>query len=371
MGNGNPVPPGFLGNLSTCQEEALAGFQKALMELHFPASGLGKQHLRIWGVRLDNLDSRKATKSQKVVLLKFLRSRDFAIDGAAAKLMRTLQWRKSFNVDQLGQEKFSKELETLSYNHGRDREGRPVQYNIYSKLDPSTLLGDEKSVEKFIRWRVKFMEETISNMLDFEAGVEDIVHVHDYSGVKLLRMDKEFQSATRRIIRVFGDYYPEMLSVKFFINVPRVVEVLFNFFSMFLHPKTVSKFRLCGQTGIRGALLEKIAPEELPGSYGGFISSKDGWGGVQSFSVGARRKINLTFNMDASQELRWEFVTEFLDVRFTVGPESGGKRVCNRRECGGEKYKAAGNGNVVLTIDNSYSLLTDKVVWIRTGLFDC
>lgn len=132
------------------------------------------------------------------------------------------QWRKTFKVAELGDEVFPKELDALCYNHGRDRNGRPVQYNIYAQLDPSRVLADEECIQRFIRWRVKIMEETIATMLDFENGIEDIVHVHDYSGVKLLRMDINFKTSTQKIIRVFGDYYPEMLSIKYFINVPRV-----------------------------------------------------------------------------------------------------------------------------------------------------
>lgn len=119
-------------------------------------------------------------------------------------------------------ESFPKELEAHCYSYGTDKSGRPVQYNVYSHIDPAKLLSDEESIQKFIRWRVKLMEQTVSEQLDFENGIEDIVHVHDYSGVQLLRMDSKFKAAMLRIIRVFGDYYPEMLSTKYFINVPKV-----------------------------------------------------------------------------------------------------------------------------------------------------
>lgn len=119
-------------------------------------------------------------------------------------------------------ESFPKELEAHCYSHGTDKSGRPVQYNVYSNIDPTKLLSNEENIQKFIRWRVKLMEQTVSEQLDFENGIEDIVHVHDYSGVQLLRMDAKFKAVMLRIIRVFGDYYPEMLSTKYFINVPKV-----------------------------------------------------------------------------------------------------------------------------------------------------
>lgn len=372
MGNGAQAPPGFLGNLSSQQEAGLMEMQSVLSEVHFPESGLEEEHLRIWGVDLYGIGGREMSTTQKVVLLKFLRSRDFDVDRAAAKLMKTLQWRKSFDVANITKESFPKELEGLCYNYGKDRCGRPVQYNIYANLDPAVLLADEESTRMFIRYRVKFMEETIAEQLDFDNGIEDIVHVHDYSGVALMRMDINFKSAMQRIIRVFGAYYPEMLSVKYFVNIPRVAELLFNVVRIFVNPRTVSKFHLSCQNGVRGALLERIAPDKLPPTYGGFLSSVDGWCAEQCINIPARSKVDLRFQLDSNEELRWEFLTENLDVGVRVrGHESDESVDCGRREYGVGKFKNLCKGLVALTLDNSYSLFTDKTVWIRTGAFGC
>lgn len=47
MGKGEPQPAGFLGSLDVDQEKALDGLKVALVELHFPESGLEEEHVRI------------------------------------------------------------------------------------------------------------------------------------------------------------------------------------------------------------------------------------------------------------------------------------------------------------------------------------
>lgn len=47
MGNGEPQPAGFLGNLSVEQEKGLEGLRLALVDLYFPESGLEQQQVKI------------------------------------------------------------------------------------------------------------------------------------------------------------------------------------------------------------------------------------------------------------------------------------------------------------------------------------
>lgn len=150
----------------------------------------------------------------------------------------------------------------------------------------------------------------------------------------------------------------------------QVAELLFNVASIFVNPKTVSKFQLCGQHKIRGALLERISPDQLPPAYGGFVSTLEGWCNAQSVTVPARSKAEFKFYLNSSEELRWEFLTENQDVGVSVGSQGGRDAVsCGRQEYGTGRYKNLCKGSVLLTIDNSYSFFTDKTVWFRTGIF--
>lgn len=57
-------------------------------------------------------------------------------------------------------------------------------------------------------------------------GGEDpyqMIQVHDYKGVSFLRMDSDTKAATAETIKVLSTAYPEMLSHKYFVNVPTIM----------------------------------------------------------------------------------------------------------------------------------------------------
>lgn len=139
---------------------------------------------------------------------------------------------------------------------------------------------------------------------------------------------------------------------------------------MFVNKKTVSKFQICGQSKIRGTLLERISPNQLPPAYGGFLSTLEGWCNVQSTTIPARSKAEFVFQLDSSQELRWEYLTENQDISVSVSSQGSRDAVgWGRQEYGVGRYKNLCKGSVLLTFDNSYSFFTDKTVWFRTGVF--
>ena len=93
-------------------------------------------------------------------------------------LVATLRWRDEFKVDELMKEEFPQDIfGKLGYIAGKDKEGRPVVYNLYGAItDMKSVFGD---VQRFIRWRVQFMEKSIE-LLDFET-IDQMVQVHGMS----------------------------------------------------------------------------------------------------------------------------------------------------------------------------------------------
>ena len=98
-------------------------------------------------------------------------------------LVATLRWRDEFKVDELMKEEFPQDIfSKLGYIAGKDKEGRPVVYNLYGAItDMKSVFGD---VQRFIRWRVQFMEKSIE-LLDFET-IDQMVQVHGMSLVSSL-----------------------------------------------------------------------------------------------------------------------------------------------------------------------------------------
>jgi hypothetical protein len=256
---------GTFGNLTTEQEKALAELASLCCnQQHFFDSGLQLEDLDIWGVSL-SAGLETPSKKQSVLLLKFLRARRFVVSDALKMLTDCLKWRKEFGVKNLKNETFPQSLEEGGIVYGKDVHNCPVTYNFYGKMKFSEILAaeDGKGLDTFLRWRVRLQEIAIQR-LDFEADIEHVMQIHDYDGASMFDMDSNMKEASSKVISLFQDNYPEMLSTKLFLNVPWFMEMLFSVMAAFSDAKTRQKFSMVGAGNSRVALLEHICPEQLP-----------------------------------------------------------------------------------------------------------
>lgn len=127
--------------------------------------------ITLWGVTLGPTPDAKAS----VLLAKFVRARELNVGAAQEMLVATLRWRDEFKIGEIMQEEFDADVfGRLGRVFGKDKEGRPVTYNLYGAVkDMKAVFGD---VQRFIRWRVQFMEQSIE-LLDFET-VDQMVQIH-------------------------------------------------------------------------------------------------------------------------------------------------------------------------------------------------
>ncbi|KAK9766142.1 Non-classical phosphatidylinositol transfer protein (PITP) [Basidiobolus ranarum] len=256
---------GYVDNLTEEQIQALESL-RLLTIAELPKTDISGDELTLWGVSLANLE--ELSKAQKVILLKFLRAREFKVDLALTMLLETLKWRKEFNMQSLMTETFPEEIEELGFIHKTNKTGGPVTYNVYGNLKADKVFDADGTPTRFVRWRVQLMEKAIT-LLDFENGIESMTQVHDYHGASIFRMDRRMKAASSQIIQLFQDHYPEFLDCKLFVNVPGLMEMLFNIMSVFVSARTKSKFVMVGQANTQKTLLNYISNENLPVQYGG------------------------------------------------------------------------------------------------------
>lgn len=167
------------------------------------------EDIALWGVPL--LPS-KADIATDVILLKFLRAREFKVNEAFEMLRNTLQWRKENNIDSILNEDFDADFESLAYMNGVDRQGHPVCYNNFGLLGDhemyNKILGTQEKRENFLRWRIQLMEKGIQKF-DFKPGgvcsMLQIIDLKDSPGPSR----KEFRIAARQVIVTLQDNYPE------------------------------------------------------------------------------------------------------------------------------------------------------------------
>ncbi|KAJ6581194.1 CRAL-TRIO domain-containing protein [Mycena capillaripes] len=222
--------------------------------------------ISLWGVRIDPSNLVDARVS--VILMKFLRARNLNPTAASEMFVATLRWRDEFKVDDAVKEEFPQDVYgQLGHIYGRDKEGRPVVYNIYGgSQDLDAVFGD---VDRFLRWRVAFMEKSLA-LLDF-ANVDQMIQVHDYAGVSMSNRTPASKNAASQASNIFSSHYPELLFKKFFVNVPGYMSWLFWIFKTILPATTFAKMSVVGSgpRPIGKALLPFIAADELPKRYGG------------------------------------------------------------------------------------------------------
>ncbi|KAK6150838.1 hypothetical protein DH2020_015770 [Rehmannia glutinosa] len=334
----------------------------------------------IWGVKL--LEDEKTD----VVLLKFLRARDFKVKDAFAMLKNTVKWRKEFGIDELVEEDVGSELERVVFMHGHSKEGHPVCYNVYGEFQNKELyqkmFSDEEKRHNFLRWRIQFLEKSIRK-LDFRpGGVSTIVQVNDLKNSPGPNR-WELRQATNQALQLLQDNYPEFVAKQVFINVPWWYLALSKMISPFMTQRTKSKFVVAGPSKSTETLLRYISAEQIPTQYGG-LSKEDGDFGIDDsvteIIVKPSAKHIVEFPVTQACVVSWEarvvgwevsYGAEFVpnaENAYTIIIQKM-KRIGSSEEqviCG--SYKAGEPGKLLLTFNNLTSKKKKLLYRFKTNL---
>lgn len=224
------------------------------------------------------------------ILLKFLVACEYDLDLTKKKLADTMNWRGNLNILSAAYiEDFDNELKQMGLITeflGNNNNVRVTTWNFYNnvKLTKSYFEGFKKDANgnekepnpqtlgsQFLRWRVGLMERSLA-LLDFtDSENSKMAQVHDYKGVSMFRIDSDMKAATKEIVKVFSDHYPELLSKKFFVNVPMLMGWVFLLFKAtgIISPSTLKRFEVLSN----GDLSDLLGHGNLPADYNGGISN--------------------------------------------------------------------------------------------------
>lgn len=330
------------------------------------------EEVSIWGIPL------LADERSDVILLKFLRARDFKVKDAFAMLKSVVAWRKEFGIEGLLEEEgVGSGLEKVVYMHGVDKEGHPVCYNAFGEFQDKELyqnaFADAEKRSKFLRWRIQFLEKSIRK-LDFHPdGINTIVQVNDLKNSPgLFLFKKELRQATNQALQLLQDNYPEFVAKQVFINVPWWYVAYNRMISPFLTTRTKSKFVFAGPSKTSETLFKYIAPEQVPVQYGGLSRE-----GEQEFTIAEAAteeiikpssKQTVEFPAaEAGSTLVWEVRVVGWEVahgaEFVPSAEGGYTVIVQKSRKFGPtdepvisgSYKIGEAGKIVLTFDNQSS----------------
>uniref|UniRef100_A0A1J3F978 Patellin-5 n=1 Tax=Noccaea caerulescens TaxID=107243 RepID=A0A1J3F978_NOCCA len=252
-----------ISDLSETELNALHNLRHLLQE----STTIDSSKSSIWGVPLLKDDR------SDVVLLKFLRARDFKPQEAYSMLSKTLQWRIEFNIEELLDENLlGDDLDKVVFMQGHDRENHPVCYNVYGEFQSKDLyqktFSDEEKRERFLRWRIQFLEKSIRKLDFLPGGVSTICQVNDLKnspgpGKTELRL------ATKQALHLLQDNYPEFVSKQIFINVPWWYLAFYKIISPFITQRSKSKLVFASPSRSSETLFKYLSPQHVPVQYGG------------------------------------------------------------------------------------------------------
>ncbi|CAN7118514.1 unnamed protein product [Brassica rapa subsp. narinosa] len=280
----------FVSELKPSEAKSLHDLKHKLSTSSLAASS------SMWGVPLIGGDDRA-----DVILLKFLRARDFKVGDSLRMLEKCLEWREEFKTEKLTEEDLGfKDLEgRVAYMRGYDKEGHPVCYNAYGVFKEREMyervFGDEEKINKFLRWRVQVLERGVKLLHFKPGGVNSIIQ----------------------------DNYPEMVATKIFINVPWYFSVIYSMFSPFLTHRTKSKFVISKEGNAAETLYKFIRPEDIPVQYGGLSRPTESQNGppkpASEFSIKGGEKVNIQIEgIEGGATISWDIVVGGWDLEYTA-----------------------------------------------------
>ncbi|CAN8254731.1 unnamed protein product [Cochlearia groenlandica] len=296
--------------------------QKSLQELKEKLkSSSSSSSSSMWGVSLLGGDDKA-----DVILLKFLRARDFKVTDSLRMLEKCLEWRREFKTEELTEEDLLgfKDLEgKVAYMRGYDKQGHPVCYNAYGLFKERDMyervFGDEDKLNLFLRWRVQVLERGVKLLHFKPGGVNSIIQVTDLKDMP----KRELRVASNQILSLFQDNYPEMVATKIFINVPWYFSVIYSMFSPFLTQRTKSKFVMSKEGNAAETLYKFIRPEDIPVQYGGLSRPTDSQNGppkpASEFSIKGGEKVNIQIEgIEGGATITWDIVVGGWDIEYTA-----------------------------------------------------
>ncbi|KAL9548869.1 hypothetical protein MBANPS3_005470 [Mucor bainieri] len=254
--------------ITVAEKESVAKLKAKLTDIKQAAQV--SEGYKLWDIALDQ---ESTDPRLDVLLVKFIRAslttfislnnRESDLAKATQMLTDTLIWRKDFGADNLLDEAIDDSvLGSVSYIYKTDKEGRPVCYNFYGDIDQEKVFGDK---DKFIRWRVQVMERGVQ-LIDF-VSTDSMVVIHDYKNASLFGRSSNAKAATKEIIKIMQDNYPEFLAAKLFVNVPYWGAMIFKLVRPLLSEATTKKFVVCANDELYQSLTNIIDEANLPKDY--------------------------------------------------------------------------------------------------------
>ena len=252
---------GHLGSLTEHQAAVLSAFHNRIPDV---LESIGIHEYLLWGTTFSR--SSEPCDSASMIILKFLRAREFHLDSAIKMFTDCIKWRIAIDIENLQNDSRIRTAMAADYMHARDFKGRPILWTKFGSLESCPIT---ESIELFVKYRIAVFESATKALIPLTRGQpETICCVQDASAVALFSKIHFFSNAISSVSELLGRNFPEWNAISIFVEFPVTFSVVLNSAMLLMPEKTRNKIAVV-RSGEIDKLCEYVAPINIPLLYGG------------------------------------------------------------------------------------------------------
>ncbi|KAB7501473.1 SEC14-like protein 2 [Armadillidium nasatum] len=215
-------------------------------------------------------------------LSKWLIARNFNINKAEAMLLKSLEWRKEWGIDNIIEWSPPEVLKKFFPGgiSGYDKEGAPVVLIPYGNIDLRGLIRSSSN-EELIKYFTQLFEKSLKLLReqsrDRDQPIGKEIFIVDFEHFSL--RDFSWRPALNvcfKFVKMYEENYPEILKCLFLVNAPKSLSVAFNMTKHLINANTLKRFKFYGKNGWKEDILKEIDSDQLPVHWGGTMTDPDG-----------------------------------------------------------------------------------------------
>ena len=185
----------------------------------------------LWSV---DLLSTSYSYSRHVLILNFLKGEKGDVEKTLNLILSHLKYRLDNDIPDVPM------YDENTPPPPRDKLGRPVMLMAVADFKINAVFSTKQS---FVEWRIRELEKTIA-LFDW-ATVNSCVFVQDFRGFKLFGgLPSKVKEGISAFSKVKKDSYPEITAQSLFVNVPRIVQMLFSGIRLVIPARTMKKITI-------------------------------------------------------------------------------------------------------------------------------
>ena len=339
--------------------------------------------------------------SDQTLLYRFLKGWKFDVTATVQRVNSSQHYRAEHGLTALRdkaasmeQRQFPHAEQILKYwphviMHGYDKQGQPLSIERLGHSNP-VLLCQAVTLEQLMLYHHYHMECKGALLAKMSVDKDSVVRgckIMDLQGLGKQHLTGKGIGYFKSVISASQDNYPETMGGLFIINAPWVFNIAWKMVRPLLHANTLDKIHILG-SDYQKVLQHYIDPQHIPVEFGGQCTC-NGRGCVPLYDpeadmtkvhVKAGGKYVHSLHIPAAHSahsVQYEFRLHAHDISFGISFSSAGKTEqlvppsrCGHNEMVSDAVTVAGEGELHVLFDNTYSRFTSKNVLFRVDVVE-